>query len=109
MLSTLFFEELLFLLISVILIFIASKLKIGLKRSIYLLFVWLNSIVISTFIIIEFFENGLALEEIILSIYSLSILSGLIIHFVTNLKRGKIYATSPYIYKTSLDLDKSQL
>ncbi len=109
MFSSLFFEELIFLSITVILIFFASRLKIGLKRSIYLIFAWLNSAMISTFVIIEFFENGLAPEEIILSIYSFSILGGLIIHFIANLKRRKAYATSPYIYKASLDLNKSQL
>ena len=105
--SLLFFEEILFLLISVVLINLASKLKFGLKRSIYLLFAWLNSTMLSIFIIIEFFENGLAAEEIIMSVYSFSVFGGLIIHFFANLKRKKVYANVSYRLETNLNLKKS--
>ena len=103
MISTLFLEEILFLVISVILINIASKLKFGLKRSIYLLFAWLNSAMLSILIIIEIFEKGLAPEESILSVYSFSVFGGLIIHFFTNLKQKKTYSSIPYRLKANLD------
>ena len=107
MISLLFFEEILFLVISVVLINLASKLKFGIKRSIYLLFAWLNSTMLSILIIMEFFENGLAAEESILSVYSFSIFSGLIIHFFANLKRKKVYSNVPYRLETNLNLKKS--
>ncbi|MFZ0453267.1 MAG: hypothetical protein WCE54_23860 [Ignavibacteriaceae bacterium] len=103
----LFFEEILFLVISVVLIHFASRLKFGIKRSVYILFAWLNSTMLSILIIIEFFENGLAAEEYILSVYSFSVFGGLIIHFFANLKRKKIYTKVPYRLETNLDFKKS--
>ena len=105
--STLFLEEILFLLTSVVLINLASKLEFGLRRSIYLLFAWLNSTMLSTLIIIELFEQGLAPEESILSVYSFSVFGGLIIHFFANLKRKKVYKNVPYRLGNNLDLKKS--
>ena len=107
MISTLFFEELVLLTISVILINLASKLSLGLKRSIYLLFAWLNSAMLSIIIIVELFENGLAPEESILSIYSFSVFGGLLIHLLTNLKRKRIYTATSYKLNANLDLKKS--
>lgn len=109
MLSSLFIEELFFLSVSVILINIASRLKFGVKRSIYLLFSWLNSTMLSILIIIELFENGLAAEESILSVYNFSVFGGLIIHFFTHLKRKKVYKTAHYQLERNFDLRKSQL
>ena len=109
MISTLFLEELLLLAISVILIYMASRLKFGIKRSVYLLFAWLNSTMLSILIIIELFENGLGPEEGILSVYSFSIFGGLIIHLMTNLKRKKIYSADHYRLETNLDLKQSHL
>lgn len=103
MISTLFLEEILFLLISIILINAASKLNFGLKRSFYLLFAWLNSTMLSILIIIEIFKKGLAPEESILSVYSFSVFGGLIIHFFTNLKRKKAYTSIHYRLKANLD------
>ena len=105
--STLFLEEILFLLTSVVLINLASKLEFGLRRSIYLLFAWLNSTMLSSLIIIELFEQGLAPEESILSVYSFSVFGGLIIHFFANLKRKKVYKNVPYGLGNNLDLKKS--
>ena len=62
---------------------------------------------LSIFIIIEFFENGLAAEEIIMSVYSFSVFGGLIIHFFANLKRKKVYANVSYRLETNLNLKKS--
>ncbi len=107
MISTLFFEEILFLFVSVILINLASKLKFGIKRSIYLFFAWLNSTMLSTLIILKLFEDGLATEESILSVYSFSVFGGLIMHFFANLKRKKVYKNIPYRLGTNLDLNKS--
>ncbi len=108
MLISLLFEELFFLSSSVLLIYLASRLKFGLKRSIYLLFAWLNSLMLSIVITVELFNEGLAPEEFILSIYSFSILGGLVIHFYTNLRRKKVYKSAPYRLNTNLNLKKSQ-
>ncbi|MEJ2615512.1 MAG: hypothetical protein P8Z35_11170 [Ignavibacteriaceae bacterium] len=102
----LFFEEILFLVISVVLINLASKLNFGTKRSIYLLFAWLNSTILSILIIIELLEDGLAPEESILSVYSFSVFGGLIMHFFANLKRKKVYKKIPYRLHNNLDLKK---
>lgn len=107
MISLLFFEEILFIVISVVLINSASRLNFGIKRSVYLLFAWLNSTMLSILIIIELFEEGLAPEESILSVYSFSVFCGLIIHFFANLKRKKVYKKLPYRFETNLDLKKS--
>lgn len=109
MVFSLFFEELLFISTSVILINIASRLKFGVKRSVYLLFAWLNSTILSILIIIELFENGLAPEESILSVYSFSVFGGLIIHFLTSLKKKNGYKATYYQLGTNFNLRKSQL
>lgn len=109
MVFSLFFEELLFISTSVILINIASRLKFGVKRSVYLLFAWLNSTILSILIIIELFENGLAPEESILSVYSFSVFGGLIIHFLTSLKKKNGYKAVHYQLETNFNLRKSQL
>ena len=107
MISLLLLEEILFLVVSVILINSASKLNFGIKRSVYLLFAWLNSTMLSILIIIELFKEGLAPEEGILSVYSFSVFSGLIIHFFANFKRKKVYKEVPYRFGNKLDLKKS--
>lgn len=103
----LFIEEVLFLIISIFLINSASKLNFGIKRSIYLLFAWLNSMMLSILITIEFFNDGLAAEESILSVYSFSVFAGLIIHFFAIRKRKKVYANAPYRLGNNFNLKKS--
>lgn len=94
--GSLLFEELFLLLSSIFLIYLASGLNFGVRRSVYLFFAGLNSLIFSIIIIIQLLEKGLAPGESILSIYSLAILFGLIVHFFANFRKRRRYSRKIY-------------
>jgi ABC-type Fe3+-siderophore transport system permease subunit len=104
-----FLGGLFLLFISILLIYFASDLNHGIKRNIFLISAGLNSIVLFILIFFQLFTEGLNAGECILFIYNVSIFSGLVINFITNSGKEKIYRTPVYQLNTNFNFKKSGL